>query len=52
MVEENLILALKTTYNSSVISKLEPMNRMDGTDVETKLFEFLIRNIPDESIKK
>ena len=27
------------------------MNRMDWTDGKTKLFEFLIRNIPDKCIK-
>ena len=51
MVEENLILVLKTSYNSSVISKLEPMDRIDEIDIETKLFEFFIRNIPYECIK-
>ena len=51
VIEENLILVLKISYDSSSISKLKPMNRIDGTDVKSKLLEFLVGNIPDESIK-
>ena len=50
MIEENLTLVLKTSYDNNVISKLKPMNRIDGTDVKSKLLEFLVRNIPDDKI--
>ena len=51
MVEQNLILILKTCRDSSIIGKLKPVDRRERTNGETKLSTFFIGNILNKGVE-